>query len=127
MGITFTTKGDFKKTAMFLDKCKRLLGMQSIFEKYGQMGVEALERMSPIDTGLMRSSWYYEVEQQPGKLTITWSNSDIENGINVALLVQYGHGTKNGGYVIGIDYINPAIKPLMEELSEKVWKEVDKA
>lgn len=126
-GIVVTSKGDFKKTAMFLEKFKKLLGMQDIFNKYGQMGVDALIRNSPVETGLLKSSWYYQVEQKPGLLSITWSNSDIENGLNVALLVQYGHGLRDGTYLAGIDYINPSIGPLMEELADKVWKEVSKA
>ena len=121
--ITFKEKGDLKKTTMFLEKCLQPFDL-GILNKYGQMGVEALREASPIDTGLMAHSWYYEIESTMDGAKITWSNSDVEGGYNVAILVQYGHGTKSGKYVPGKDFINPAMRPIFEQLKDKLLKEV---
>lgn len=121
--ITFTEKGDLKKTTLFLEKCLQPFNM-GVLNKYGQRGVEALRAASPIETGRMAHSWYYDIENTKEGVKITWSNSDIEGGYNVAILVQYGHGTKSGGYVAGKDFINPAMRPIFEQLKNELLKEI---
>lgn len=123
MGISFHSKGDFSKTEKLL---KKSLGRDyiSILHEYGQAGVIALSLASPVDTGLMASSWRYEVTQSGSTLSLTFHNDDIENGCNVAILVQYGHAAKNGYYIQGRDFINPALQPIFDDLAEKAWKEV---
>ena len=99
-------------------------------EKYGRKGVEALKAATPVDTGLTAESWYYEVRTSPenGYYSIIWCNSNVVKGwANIAILLQYGHGTRNGGYVEGRDYINPAIQPIFDEMADKVWEEIEKA
>ena len=121
--ITYRTKGDLTKTETFL---KRLMkqDLKSILNKYGQLGVEALSKATPIDTGKTAASWDYEVTIAPGSATLTWTNSNTNQGVPIALLIQYGHGTPTGGYVPGQDYIKPAIRPIMDELTKELWKEV---
>jgi hypothetical protein len=121
--ITYRTKGDLTKTETFL---KRLMkqDLKSILNKYGQLGVEALSKATPVDTGKTAASWDYEVTIAPGSATLTWTNSNTNQGIPIALLIQYGHGTPTGGYVPGQDYIKPAIRPIMDELTKALWKEV---
>lgn len=121
--ITFESKGDFKNTDTFLERMLELVNI-GIWDKYGKMGVEALRNYTPINTGLLRDSWSYEIEHDKGRTRITWTNSDIEGGYNVALLVQYGHGNGNGGYVQGVDFINPAMKPIFEQILNELLKEV---
>lgn len=116
-------RGHFKSTNVFFDKALTASQCKNI-EHYAQMGVEALRNATPKDTGLTSESWYYEIDYSDGHLTITWLNSNVVDGYKVALLIQYGHGTKNGGYVAGIDYINPALKPIFDGLANDVWKEV---
>lgn len=125
MGFIFSSKGGFNETERLL---KKSLGRDyiSILNRYGEMGVMALELASPVDTGLMASSWRYEIEQNGSSISLVFHNDDIENGCNVAILVQYGHGTKNGYYIQGVDYINPALKPIFDDLADKAWKEVTK-
>ena len=91
---------------------------------YGQRGVNALAAATPKDTGLTAASWYYEVERTDNDLAIYWKNSNTNNGVNIAVILQYGHGTNGGGYVRGIDYINPALRPIFEEIANDVWEEV---
>lgn len=88
------------------------------------MGVEALASATPVDTGKTASSWYYKVDYNEGSASITWSNSNVNDGVNIAVILQYGHGTGNGGYVVGRDYINPAIAPIFDKITEHVWEEV---
>jgi hypothetical protein len=96
-----------------------------VLNKYGQMGVELLAANTPVDTGLTASSWYYEIEETDNGTSIIWKNSNEKNGwANIALLLQYGHATGTGGYVRGIDYINPALQPVFDKLAETAWKEV---
>jgi hypothetical protein len=96
----------------------------STLDQYGQQGVAALALATPIETGRAAFSWGYEVEVQNGVYSITWTNSDVENGFPVAVMLQYGYGTGTGGYVRGRNYINPAIKPVMDKIAEEVWKVV---
>lgn len=123
MGISFVHKGDFRKTEKFL---KKSLGInyRGVLEKYAQQGVAALSSATPVNTGLAASSWGYEIIQNGSSISIIWTNSDIENGFPVALMLQYGHATRGGGYVQGIDYINPALRPIFDKLAEAAWKEV---
>lgn len=121
--ITFNQKGDWSKTTKFLDFLG-LVTIDDILNKYGQKGVAALSGATPVKTGLAATSWLYKIVKEKGRITIEWHNTDIENGINVAVLIQYGHATKNGGFVQGIDYINPAMKPIFDEIANDVFKEV---
>lgn len=125
MPITISQKGDFSLTYKFLKKnefVQKLIAKK--LEKYGQMGVEALSQATPKDTGKTASSWSYEVITKPGYTSIIWKNSNFSNWANVAVLIQYGHATKNGGFVQGIDYINPALKPLFDKMAKDIWLEV---
>ena len=124
--IRFRHKGDFSKTAGFLNRVKNGIDVR-IFDKYGQQGVAALASVTPVDTGATANSWYYKVEQRKDSVSIGFYNSNIQNGILVAILIQYGHGTDNGGWVEGRDFINPAIQPLFDEIVNNVWREVTKS
>lgn len=124
--ITFVQKGDFRKTDKFFQKMLEVAHL-SILDKYGKIGVDALSKATPQETGLASSSWYYEIEHNRDGTTITWCNSDIENGFPVAVMLQYGHGTGTGGYVQGRDYINPAMQPVFDKIAEDAWKEVTSA
>lgn len=120
-----TQEGDFSKSIDFLKKAKKTLSESSL-EKYGQMGVEALRNATPRDTGKTAESWYYEIKKTKGSLTITWLNRNINDGVPIAVILQYGHGTGTGGWVKGIDYINPALEPVFDKIVEDVWKEVSR-
>ena len=122
--ISFRQKGDFKKLDNYLKDVGHAAKLKSVFDKYGRAGVQALSSATPIETGLAASSWYYEIEQTSTSATITFLNSDVENGFPVAIMLQYGHGTGTGGWVEGRDYINPAIQPIFDKLAEDMWKEV---
>lgn len=121
--ISVRQKGDFKNLEKFLKKNKQI-SFRSILEEYGRKGVDALRLATPVDTGKTANSWSYDVEMKQDEAIITWSNSNAPYGVPVAILIQYGHGTRNGGYVQGIDYINPAMKSIFEDLANKAWKEV---
>jgi hypothetical protein len=121
--ITFGNKGDFSKTLDFLNNTSKNK-ITRILDKYGNEGVEILSKNTPLDSGVTSSSWYYKIETVKGKATISWFNSNVVNGVPIAIILQYGHGTQNGGYVAGRDYINPAMKPLFDKIANQVWKEV---
>lgn len=123
--ISFRSSGSFDKMESFLRSMQRL-NLRSIVEPYAKQGVEALSRATPVDTGLAARSWSYEIDTSKG-VTVTWTNSDVENGFPVVVMLQYGHGTGTGGYVQGRDFINPAIKPIMDQIAENIWKEVTSA
>lgn len=116
-------RGNFNKTEKFL---KKSLGRDyiSVLDKYGQQGVSTLSASTPVRTGVTASSWRYEIIQNKDNISIVWSNSNVQRGVNIALILQYGHGTRNGGYVIGTDYINPALKPIFDKMADAAWKEV---
>lgn len=124
--LSISSKGDYAKTLSWLKRLK----FEKLMDKlnaYGEQGVTALANATPRRTGLTASSWSYEIEQTPTTITITWKNSNMaREAIPIAILIQNGHGTRTGGYVQGIDYINPALKPLFEEIADNVWKELTK-
>lgn len=124
--IRIRHKGDFSKTAKFFEKGKRGVEL-SILDKYGKDGVAALASATPVDSGKTASSWYYTISSKGSSKILTFSNRNVNKGVKIAIILQYGHGTRNGGYVQGRDYINPAIRPVMDELADKAWKEVANA
>ena len=124
--ITFRQKGDFSKLTRFLEKAKETVGRGDL-DRYGREGVAALASATPIDSGLTASSWYYEIENRNGSVTISFHNSNIQNGVPIAIIIQYGHGTGTGGWVQGRDYINPAIQSIFDRITNDVWKEVIKS
>lgn len=123
MGISFKQKGDFKKTEKFLKKSfgKDYMG---ILEKYAREGVSHLAANTPKDSGNTAGSWSYKIEQKNSSISIIWNNSNVQKGVNIAVILQYGHATRNGGYVSGRDYINPALRPIFDAMAEAAWKEV---
>lgn len=123
--ITFTQKGSFKNTERYLRKLKEAQ-LYAILGKYGSLGVVALSNATPVESGLTASSWTYSIQHRPGYYSIRWHNSHTNKGIPIAILIQYGHGTGTGGYVQGQDYINPAIRPIFEQMANEAWKEVTK-
>lgn len=120
----FNIIGDWSKTFNFFNRASRLETIDHVLQSYAQKGVSALSAATPKETGETASSWGYSIEKSHGKTTITWTNSNINEGVNVAVILQYGHGTRNGGYVEGIDYINPALKPVFQEMADAMWKEL---
>ena len=123
--ITIKSKGDLSKTYNFLKRASRR-DFLSKLDQYGKEGVSALSAATPVDTGKTAASWSYEINQTPTAVTITWKNSNVVNGVPIALILQYGHATRNGGYVQGRDYINPAIRPIFDKILDSAWKEVKK-
>ena len=123
--IKFENKGDFSKTTNFLTNLKRSKLVKDL-DKFGRKGVEALKSVTPINTGLTANSWYYEIIEENNSTKINFCNSNIQNGVPIAIILQYGHGTRNGGWVEGIDYINPAIQPIFDDIVNNAWKEVTK-
>lgn len=125
--IKLTSKGKWKKTQNWLAKAMKHDSYTPILQKYGKRGVEALRNNTPVLTGVTAESWYYDVEEtEPGKFVIRWCNSNIVNEwFNVALFIQLGHGTPEGVWVEGIDYINPALAPIFNDMANKVWNEVN--
>jgi len=121
--ISITEKGSFKNTEKFLNSLLRHEQFTAL-AKFGPMGVAALASATPRDTSLTANSWTYEIIQKRGYYSMIWSNTYIENGVPIAVLIQYGHGTKNGGYVPGRDYINPAIRPIFDQMAADMWKVV---
>lgn len=124
--ITFRQKGDFSKLTKFLERAKESVHLGDL-DKYGREGVVALASATPVDTGLTANSWHYKIEQRSGSVSIVFYNSNIQNGVPIAIILQYGHGTRNGGWVQGRDYINPAIQPVFDKITEDAWREVTKA
>lgn len=110
----------------FLEKAKNAVKIGEL-DRYGRAGVAALASATPVDTGLTASSWYYEIERANGSVTIAFHNSNIQNGVPIAIILQYGHGTRNGGWVEGRDYIDPAVRPIFDKLANDAWREVTKA
>ena len=121
--ITFKSKGEFKKTFDFLNRVKNG-DIYKILDKYGEQGVAALSKATPIDSGKTADSWGYVIDRRDGHATITWTNTNVNEGVNIAIILQYGHGTGTGGYVEGYDYINPSIRPIFDEIAAELRKEV---
>ena len=123
--IQFKQKGNFSKLNSYLEKAANNahLGM---LDKYGREGVKALASATPVETGKTANSWYYQIRRTNGTVSIEFCNSNIQNGVPIAIIIQYGHGTGTGGWVEGRDYINPAIRPIFDQLANSAWKEVSK-
>lgn len=121
--ISFRQKGDFSKLTRYFERVKEAARL-SILDKYGREGVAALASATPVESGKTADSWYYEIERQNGSATISFYNSNINEGVPIAIILQYGHGTGTGGWVEGRDYINPAIQPIFDKIVNNAWKEV---
>lgn len=121
--ITFTQRGSFKNTERYLARLKTAQ-LYAVLNKYGSLGVAALSNATPTDTRETAESWTYTIEQRPGYYSIHWRNTHVHNGRPIAILLQYGHGTGTGGYVQGRDYVNPAIRPIFDQMANEAWKEV---
>lgn len=124
--ISYSYSGDFKGTKNFLTSLRNRNFIKKL-DKYGQMGVEALREATPRDTGKTADSWYYEIEDDGNSVTISWLNSNTNRSIPIALLIQYGHATRDGGWISGKDYINPALKPIFDAIAKSAWEEVTKS
>lgn len=122
--IRFVQHGDYSKTDTFLQRMLRTVKLSRL-DKYGRMGVRALEAATPVDTGETAKSWYYKTKRNDNGITIEWRNSNENNGELIAILLQYGHQTRNGGWVYGRDYINPALQPVFDKIAEDAWREVN--
>lgn len=119
-------KGNFNKTKNILKNIKNESYLKTL-DRIGRIGVDALSKATPKDTGKTAASWSYQIEKRKDSVAVVWTNSNIVNGwANVAILIQYGHATKNGGYVHGRDYINPAMRPLFDALAKDAWEAVTK-
>ena len=125
MPIRIKQKGNFDKMEKFL-KHSEDFDPIPVFNRYGEIGVTALSSATPVDTGLTAASWYYEIEETKDGYKLSWNNSNVVNGLNIALLIQYGHGTQSGTYVQGNDYINPALRDVFDTIATQVWREVSK-
>ena len=121
--IRFIHRGDLSASMRFLNALKNKNFLKHL-DKYGREGVRALSLATPVDTGKTADSWDYEIHYYQGGASIVWTNSNVNKGENIAILLQYGHGTRNGGYVQGRDYINPALRPIFDEIADSAWKEV---
>ena len=121
--IRFSQKGDFSKLTRFLERAKKVVRISDL-DRYGRAGVAALSSATPVDSGETAASWYYQIENKNGVITLSFHNSNIQNGVPIAIILQYGHGTGTGGWVQGRDYINPAIQPIFDQIAKNAWKEV---
>ena len=121
--INTTTSGDFNKTERFLKKMRAGDHLKQL-DSLGRQGVAALSTATPMRSGKTASSWNFEVHQSKGRYEIDWTNSNVNDGVNIAVIIQYGHGTRNGGYVQGRDYINPAMRPVFDSIADAAWKVV---
>lgn len=121
--ISFKQKGDFSKLNRYFEKVKEAAKV-GVLDKYGKAGVAALASATPTETGQTAASWTYSIKRAGSYVSIEFYNSNINKGVNIALILQYGHGTGTGGWVEGRDYINPAIQPIFDQLAEEAWKEV---
>lgn len=123
--ITIRQRGDFKNLTSFLERSKEAFNL-GILDKYGRQGVAALKASTPKDTGKTADSWYYKINRNNGTVSLSFHNSNVNKGVPIAIILQYGHATGNGGYVEGVDYINPALQPVFQKLADEAWKEVKK-
>lgn len=121
--LTVKSKGSFENTFSFFNSSLEKAKWEKLW-KYGEMGVQALRNATPVDTGLTRDSWKYEIERTKDQVRIVWSNTNVvKDYFNVAIMLQYGHATRGGGYVEGIDYINPALKPIFQQIADDLWND----
>lgn len=123
--VSFRQKGDFNNITRYLERAKKGIRISSL-ERFGREGVAALASATPLESGETANSWDYKIENQNGIVKIGFYNSNVVKGVPIAIILQYGHGTRNGGYVQGRDYINPAIQPVFDQIAEHAWKEVTK-
>lgn len=123
--VSFRHKGNFDKLNRYLVNVKKAVKIKDL-ERFGKQGVAALASATPVDSGKTAGSWYYEITNQNGVATINFNNSHVNKGVNIAIILQYGHGTRNGGWVEGRDYINPVIQPVFDKIADAAWKEVTK-
>ena len=121
--ITIKHKGNFDKTTAFLNKMKQR-DVRSILNKYGKRGVDLLAAATPVDSGVTAKSWSYDIVVEKNRYEIHWNNSNVKDGVNIAMILQYGHGTRQGGYVQGKDYINPVTQQVFDEMANELWGEV---
>ena len=126
MRVKFEVSGGFTKTERFLNRMKRREYL-NVLDEFGREGVQALRNATPVESGLTAGSWDYEIKRTRDYVEIVWTNSNINDGVPIAVILQYGHGTGTGGYVQGRDYINPAIRPVFDKIAEKAWKVVTSA
>ena len=122
--ITCKLKGDFKKTNSFLEKCLEFIKLGKL-DEWGKFGVEQLEANTPVNTGLLASSWYYEIKRSRNVTRLIFNNNDIEGGLNVAILLAHGHGTKRGVYIPGIDYLSVPMQRTMIHIANSMRKEIE--
>lgn len=121
--VTFKHKGNFERTDRLLKGAKEKKYLK-VLDKYGQEGVAALAAATPTDSGLTAESWDYKIQNGSGGYKIMWTNSNVNDGVPIAIIIQYGHGTGTGGYVQGRDYINPAMRSVFDNIADKAWEEV---
>lgn len=121
--IKIKHKGDFSKTTRYLTKVNKAAKISDL-DRFGKEGVAALAAATPVKSGLTANSWDYKIERTNGRVALTFYNTNIQNGVPIAIILQYGHGTRNGGWVQGRDYINPAIQPIFDKIAENAWREV---
>lgn len=121
--VKFRSSGNFDKSMRFLEKMYQKKYLNQL-DYWGELGVQALSSATPIDSGTTASSWDYEIVGEAGKITLHWTNSNINKNVNIAVILQYGHGTNHGGYVVGRDYINPTLRPIFDKIAEDAWLEV---
>lgn len=124
--IRFRHKGDFSKLTQFLERAKEAVHLGDL-DRFGRAGVAALASATPVDSGETATSWYYEITNKNNTIIISFHNSNIQNGVPIAIILQYGHGTGTGGWVQGRDYINPAIQPIFDQIANYAWKEVTRS
>ncbi len=121
--ITFRQKGDFSRLTKYLERAKEVVNLGEL-DRYGRAGVAALASATPVDSGHTADSRYYKIENQNGVARIAFDNSNVNKGVSIAIILQYGHGTGTGGWVEGRDYINPAIQPIFDEIANQAWEGV---
>ena len=123
--IKFRQKGDYSKFTRYLERIKEVVKLGDL-DKYGRAGVAALASATPVESGVTAASWRYEINHNQDSISISFYNDNINKGVPIAIILQYGHGTGTGGWVEGKDYINPAIQPIFDKITEDAWKEVTK-
>lgn len=123
MKVSVKSKGNWEKTTKLLERTSKQSVKMDVLREYGELGVQALSAATPKDTGETASSWYYTIKNQNGKYSIVFNNSNVIDGVPIAIILQYGHATRNEGWVEGRDYINPALRPIFDGMAKKVWRE----